>query len=55
MDELTIAKMRVMREAGMSYEKIGKSLGVSRDTAVYHLSEHSKEHYQQNREIKQLI
>jgi len=36
MDELTIAKMRVMRESGMSYRVIAKYFNTCHKTVMYH-------------------
>jgi 5-methylcytosine-specific restriction endonuclease McrA len=37
MDELTITKMKVLREAGMSYREIGVKIGVHKNTVMRHL------------------
>jgi 5-methylcytosine-specific restriction endonuclease McrA len=59
MDELTIIKMKKLRESGMSYKKIGLQVGVHKNTVMLHLNPSSrgkhnediKKYYEDNKGI----
>jgi predicted transcriptional regulator len=43
MDELTISKMKVLREAGMSYAMIGNIVNISETSVKYYINPKYKE------------
>jgi DNA-binding transcriptional ArsR family regulator len=57
MDEITIVKIKELRESGMSYKKIGAQVGVSKSTVMFHLNplllakhnEYVQKYYQANK------
>ncbi|MFA5169837.1 MAG: hypothetical protein WC420_03870 [Candidatus Paceibacterota bacterium] len=56
MDELTISKMKVLREAGMSYAMIGNIVNISETSVKYYINpkykEYQKEYRQSEKEYR---
>jgi hypothetical protein len=58
MDELTVAKMKAMRETGMTYKEISMQIGVCPSTVMFHLNpssrtkhrEFNKKYYEENKD-----
>jgi exonuclease VII large subunit len=59
MDELTIARMKTMRESGMTYKEIGVQIGISKTTVMHHIcaatqlkrKEYAKKYQECNKEL----